>query len=124
MAETHDFDDTVVAIFDDPAAGAAAAAELSAGGFDLEILRGEEGRNHLDTSSESGPAAIVNQLLNSFGDQTRIAERLDAELEKGASVISVDAGPDEAGKAGEILKEHGGEFIWRLGAWTFLQIED
>lgn len=124
MTETHDFDDTVVAIFDDPTAGDEAVAELSAGGFDFEVLLGEEGRSHLDTSSGSGPGAIVKGLLNSFGDQTRIAKRLDSELEGGSAVISVNAGPDNAERAGEILKEHGGEFIWRLGAWTFLQIED
>lgn len=124
MTEIHDFNDTVVAIFGNPSDGQEAVSELSAGGYDFEILLGEEGRDHLDPAGESGPGATMKRLLSSFGDQTRIAERLDAELAKGSAVISVNAGPDDPGKASEILKEHGGEFIWKLGAWTFLQIEE
>jgi len=124
LADFHDFDDTVVAIFADPSLVEKAVSDLSAADYEYEVLEGEAGRRHLDPTDESGPVATVKRLLISFGDQSRIAERLSQDLQKGSVVISVNAGPDEAGKASEILKKYGGEFIWQLGAWTFTQIEE
>jgi hypothetical protein len=37
-------------------------------------------------------------------------------------VISVDTEPDEAAEAIQILQDHGGEYIWKFGTWTFTRI--
>jgi predicted O-methyltransferase YrrM len=47
---------------------------------------------------------------------------LHAELDEGNQVISVDAEPEAAEEAVRILQEHDGEFIWRLGTWTYTRV--
>lgn len=122
MSEIHDFDDTVVAILDDEEEAREVTAELSAAGYDFEILAGEEGKQHLDVSGESGPGATIRRLLNAFGDQYRVIEELHNELDAGKLVISIDSKPDAAGEAVRILQDNGGEFIWKLGSWTYTKI--
>lgn len=124
MEDVHDFDDTVVAILDDEDATAEVVDGLIAAGYDYEVLRGEEGKAHLDPGGESGPAATIKRLLNAFGDQYRVIERLNEELDAGKIVVSVDSEPDEAQDAVRILQENGGEFIWKLGTWTYTRIGD
>lgn len=122
MDEIHDFDDTVVAIIHDGAMADEVVDELTAAGYEVEVLEGEEGKSHLDPAGDSGPTATLRRLLNAFGDQYRVIERLNAELDKGSLVISVDAEPDEAAEAIRVLQDHGGEFIWKLGTWTYTRI--
>lgn len=118
----HDFDDTVVAVVSDPDKAEAAVAGLEAAGYEVEVLEGDEGKEHLDPAGESGPVATVKRLLNAFGDQFRLLERLYADLDEGNLVISVEAEPDEADNAVRILQDHDGEFIWKLGAWTYTRV--
>jgi hypothetical protein len=47
---------------------------------------------------------------------------LAAELDDGNLVISVEAEPDEADEAVRILQDHDGEFIWKLGSWTYTRV--
>jgi hypothetical protein len=122
LSEIHDFDDTVVAILSQESEAQGALSDLSAAGYDVEVLRGQEGKEHLDPAGETGAIATVKRLLNAFGDQDRVIERLYEELDEGNLVVSVDATSDEAGDAVRILQDHDGEFIWRLGAWTHTQI--
>jgi hypothetical protein len=122
LAEIHDFDDTVVAVLSDAEKAEGAMARLRAAGYDIEVLEGEGGKNHLDPAGEAGPAATVKRLLNAFGDQNRVLERLSRELDEGNLVISVEAKPDEADEAVSILQEHEGEFIWKLGTWTYTRV--
>ena len=122
--EIHDFDDTVVAVLPDEPSVDDALSDLIAAGYDVEVLRGDEGKAHLDPSGESGPTATIKRLLNAFGDQYRVLDRLNEALDEGRLVISVDSKPDEATEAVEILQDHGGEFIWKLGTWTFTQIAE
>ncbi len=124
MNDIHDLDDTVVAIIDDPERASTAVSALRAAGYEVEVLQGEEGKQHLDPAGESGPIATIKRLLNVFGDQYRILERLTAELDQGNNVISVDSEPDEATEAVRILQDHGGEFMWKLGTWTYSRIGD
>ncbi len=124
MADIHDFDGTVVAVFDDLSLAEQTATEVSGAGYDYELLHGEEGLRQLDPAGESGPRATIKRLVTAFGDQFRIAERLGAELGKGGAVISVDARSSDADEAVRILQKHGGEFIWKLGDWTYTQVED
>jgi hypothetical protein len=122
--EIHDFDDTVVAVFDDSSVVPDVTGELGAAGYRYEVLEGDDGRRHLDPGGETGPGATVKRLLNVFGDQYRVLEHLYEKLEKGAVVVSVDAEPDAAEDAVEILQNHDGEFIWKLGAWTYTQVAE
>ena len=122
MNEIHDFDNTVIAIFDDEQEARDVTAELSAAGYEYELLVGEEGKAHLDVAGESGPGATIKRLLNAFGDQYRVIEELNAELGDGKLVISIDSKPNEADEVVRILQESGGEFIWKLGTWTYTKI--
>ena len=124
MTEQHDFDNTVVAILDEEPLARDATEGLSQAGYDFEVLVGEEGREHIDPSTEEGLMATLSRLITSFGDQDRIVDRLDAALKSGKIVISVDIEDDDPSKAISILRDHGGHYIWRLGEWTFTPIED
>lgn len=122
MDEIHDFDDTVVAILDDEEVAGTVVEQLQAAEYDYELLHGEEGKAHLDTGGVSGPGATIKRLLNVFGDQYRVMEQLNTELERGKLVISIDSKPENAQDAVGILQDNGGEFIWKLGTWTFTQV--
>lgn len=122
MTEIHDFDDTVIAILDHEPAAADAVGRLSEAGYDFEVLQGEEGKDHLDPGGTNGAKATVKRLLNAFGDQYRVLDRLQAELDDGNLVISVESTPDQADQAVKILQDHGGEYIWKFGTWTFTRI--
>jgi hypothetical protein len=122
--EIHDFDDTVVAVFDDPGVVSDVTEELGAAGYRYEVLEGDDGRRHLDPGGETGPGATVKRLLNVFGDQYRVLEHLYEKMDKGAVVVSVEAEPEASGDAVEILQNHDGEFIWKLGAWTYTQVAE
>lgn len=124
MAEIHDFDDTVVAILSDAEKAQRAISRLTAAGYDIEVLEGQSGKDHLDPAGESGPVATVKRLLNAFGDQYRVMDRLSRELDEGNLVISVESSPDEADDAVGILQDHDGEFIWKLGTWTYTRVGD
>jgi hypothetical protein len=124
LADIHDLDNTVVAVIGDPDRARSAISELREANYQVEVLKGEEGKEHLDPAGESGPIATIKRLLNVFGDQYRILEGLTAELERGNHVISVDSEPDEATEAVRILQDHDGEFIWKLGTWTYSRIGD
>lgn len=113
-----------MAVFDDVSIAEETATQLSGAGYEYELLHGEEGLRQLDPAGETGPGATMKRLLTAFGDQFRIAERLGAELSKGGAVISVDANSSDPDGAVRILQDHGGEFIWKLGTWTYTQVED
>lgn len=124
LADIHDLDNTVVAVIDDPERARSAVSELTQANYQVEVLQGEEGKEHLDPAGESGPMAAIKRLLNVFGDQYRILEGLTAELDRGNHVISVDSEPDVAAEAVRILQNHDGEFMWKLGTWTYSRIGD
>lgn len=123
MTDQHDFDNTVVAILDQEPAVGDAIEGLARAGYEYELLRGDEGREHIDPSSEDGVMSTVRRLVTVFGDQHRIIDRLDDALARGRFVISIDIDGDNPTDAISILREHGGHYIWRLGEWTFTPIE-
>lgn len=122
MDDIHDFDNTVVAVLSDEATVDEVSATLSAAGYEVEVLKGDEGKAHLDAVGQTGAVATIKRLVDAFGDRFRVAEKLERELEKGNVVISVDAKPDEAEEAVNVLREHGADFIWELGSWTFTRV--
>jgi len=118
----HDLSGTVVAIFDDHDSGRVALGALAAEEFAAELMFGEEGRAHLAREDEGGLSAVLQKLASAFGDEVRILDRLDRELEAGSAVISVDVEDEGAERVSLILEEHGGHDMWRLGEWTFNRI--
>lgn len=123
MGEIHDFDDTIVAILDERASAKRVVDRLTGARYDYEVLEGDEGKAHLDSLGVSGPVAMMKRLLNVFGDQYRVMEHLDQQLDDGKVVISVDAKPEEADEAVHVLQNNGGEFIWKFGTWTFTRVD-
>lgn len=122
MTDIHDFDDTVIAVLDD---ASAVVAELEAAGYEVEVLSGVEGKEHIDPGGESpGVGSTLKRLLSAFGDQYRVMERLNDELDAGRQVVSVAATPDQGSEAVRILQDHDGEYIWKLGKWTFTEVGD
>lgn len=124
MEEIHDFDDTVVAVLDDRETADEVVDRLTEAGYDYELLESEEGKSHLDPAGESGPGATLKRLLNVFGDQHRVMEHLNRQLDDGKIVMSVDAKPEDADRAVQLLKDNGGEFIWKFGTWTYTRAGD
>lgn len=124
MTETHEFENTVVAILNSKPAVTNAVDELQAQGYEFEILVDREGREHLDFEGETGLIALVRRLIDVFGDHHRIRERLTEAIERGQLVISVETEPDNAAEAISILRDHGGHYIWKFGEWTFVPIGD
>lgn len=122
MSEVHDFDNTVVAILEHQPAVRDASAGLSESGYVFEILEGKEGREHIDPGGHDGLMATVKRLVNAFGDQYRIIDQLDAALEEGKTVVSVEIEDEDPTEAISILRDHGGRYIWKLGNWTFTRI--
>lgn len=124
MAEIHDFDDTVVAVLDNREAADEVIDRLTESGYDYELLEGEEGKAHLDPAGDSGPGATLKRLLNVFGDQHRVVDHLNQQLDDGKVVVSVDAKPEDADEAAKVLQDNGGEFIWKFGTWTYTRAGD
>jgi hypothetical protein len=122
MGDIHSFENTVVAVL---SAGSSSEAleQLSAAGYEYEVMEGESGSKHLDAGGKEGFWAALKRAAAALGDETRVLNRLDSELAEGNIVVSVDISGREGKQAVSILREHGGEFIWRFGDWTFTPIE-
>lgn len=61
MTEIHDFDDTLVTIFDDRDIARRTVDRLTAAGYDCEVLAGEQGKEHLDPAGEHWLVATVRR---------------------------------------------------------------
>jgi len=122
MGDSHSFENTVVAVL---SAGSSNEAfeRLSAAGYVFEVMEGESGSRHLSPGEKEGFWAALKRAAAALGDETRVLDRLDSELAEGNIVVSVDISGREGRQAVSILREHGGEFIWRFGDWTFTPIE-
>jgi len=114
--------DTVVAIIDDHATGRDAVAALAAEQFSAELLHGEEGKAALAPNQEEGVSALASKVAIVFGDEARILDRMEAALDQGASVVSVDVTSDEAARVATVLEEHDAHDMWRLGEWSFNRV--
>lgn len=114
--------DTVVAIIDNHETGREAVAALAAEQFPAQLLHGEQGKAALGPDQDEGASALVARLAIAFGDEVRIMDRLEAALERGSAVVSVDVTSDDAARVATILQEHDGHDMWRLGEWSFNRI--
>lgn len=111
----NDLTGTVVAVIDDREQAHQALLALASAGFGAEVLHGDEGRKLLDNGTEEGITSVVRRLVLDFGDEARVAERMDEALANGAYITSVDIESDQVREVALILEEHGGHDMWRLG---------
>lgn len=123
MEDTHTFDNTVVAVLQSGHEVSEAVDLLEKAGYQVEILEGESGSAHLDPQGDEGFLASVKRAASALGDEKRVLERLDSALVEGRVVISVDLDDRDGKDAVSILREHGGEYLWKFGDWTFTPIE-
>lgn len=124
MAESIDLDDKVVAIFDEVAAGESAVAELRGHGFEVEVLRGDAGRRRLDPHAEGEGflESLGHALQTVVGDEDRIVDNVDSYLAEGRSFVLVDAESGGDASAPDILRKHGGHYMWRFDQWTYVPL--
>lgn len=124
MADTIDLREKVVAIFDQEESARAAVHDLVDNGYDVEVLQGEEGRRRLDPHEEEGFFASLGHALQTVvGDEDRIVDDIDAYLAEDRSLVVV--GAEEAGEeesAADILRRHGGHYMWRFDQWTYVPL--
>lgn len=121
--DIHDLNRQVIAILDSKPAVRDAVSTLRERGFEVEVMEGEAGREHLDPhGDEHGLLATIDRLAKRFGDEQRILERLDRAMAAGDKVVSVYAEDDAATEAAEILKDHGGSYLWRFGQWSHVRV--
>src|SRR5262245_47624186 len=119
--QTHDFSNSVIAVFESESARQA-MADLEGAQFQTEVLSGDDGRAHLDATTDGGLLAGLKRMGRSLGDGTRIVGALDAAMEQGKTVISVEADEKRAREAARILERHGGSYLWRFGEWSFNRV--
>jgi hypothetical protein len=123
--QRHNLDNTVIAVLDPDSETGDAVTDLTDAGFRYEVLRGESGREHLDPGDRhDGLMATVRRLVEHFGDEYQVLDRLDDALAAGKLVVSVDTRPENANRAVDILRRHGGHYLWRFGEWTFTDVGD
>lgn len=123
VSEKKNLTNTVVAILDPHVEGRDAVADLGAAGYEVDVLEGERGKERLDPRGDKGGVvATVQRLINAFGDEFRVLDQLDAAVDQGKIVVSVDIDADNPGPAVDILRDHGGTYIWRFDRWTFTRI--
>ncbi|HEX6145674.1 MAG TPA: hypothetical protein VF083_02780 [Acidimicrobiia bacterium] len=113
---------TVVAVIDDREAGRNAVAALSGEQFAAEVFVGQEGLDRLRSDQEEGVPSVMAKMAMAFGDEVRIMKRLEAAIEAGATVVTVDVSDDQAARVATILEEYDGHDMWRLGEWSFNRI--
>lgn len=124
MTERIDLRDKVVAVFDTREASDAAVADLTANGYDVEVLEGDEGRRRLeaDDGQEGILSSLENLIETVLGDEDRILEHVDAELAKDHRFVMVDSSRSDEAQIGGILKEHGGHYLWHFGKWSYVSL--
>jgi hypothetical protein len=119
----------LVAVIDDPAAAAAALAELKAKGIterDLELLRGDEGADRMDGTGEV--SGWLGRLRRAFDftlmDQLVDFAAYERALRDGRAVVMVRVhGDGPKAVAHEVLKRHGGHFINYYGRFATEELD-
>jgi hypothetical protein len=122
--QPHRLDNTVIAVLGSEPETEDAISGLAAAGYEYEVLSGEPGRRHLRSGENGGVVAILRRIAAVFGDEHRVLDRLDEALSAGALVVSVTTQPEDAARAVEILRHHGGHYVWKFGEWTFTSVGD
>jgi hypothetical protein len=120
--QQHRLENTVIAILDSEPETEDAVTGLAAAGYEYEVLSGDRGRRHLHYGETGGVVATLRRIAEVFGDEYRVLDQLDDALDAGRIVVSVVAQPEDASRAIEILRNHGGHYVWKFGEWTFTSV--
>ena len=121
--------DRMLAVFDDPTAAAAAAAEITAMGIpakDVSILRGEEGAGQLDgTGAAHGIIGRLRRLTSfTLMDQLPDMAWYEGAVRQGGAVLMVRVRGDEPKAAVlDALRRHGGHFINYYGRFATEELQ-
>lgn len=121
--------DRMLAVFDDPADAARAAAALTATGVparDITILRGDEGAARLDgTGASHGRLARTRRLVSfTLMDQLPDMAWYEQAVRGGAAVLMVRVRGDERKAATvNILRANGAHFINHYGRFATEEID-
>ncbi|CAN5774867.1 hypothetical protein BH23ACT4_BH23ACT4_09110 [soil metagenome] len=122
MDDIHSFENTVVAVLTSGDTANEALDLLAEAGYEVELLEGESGSDHLDPVGDGGFWASIKRAATALGDEKRVLDQLDSALAEGRVVISVDIEDREGKEAVSILREHG-EYVWKFDNWTFTPID-
>lgn len=124
MPDRIDLQDKVVAVFDTTEATEAAVTALRAKGYDLDVLEGEEGRRRLELDAENERfLSSFRDLVETFlGDEDRILENVEEELEAGHRFVVVDSSESDEAEIAAELKDHGGHYLWHFGKWSYVSL--
>lgn len=123
---TLDLEGKVVAVFDDSGSTDLAVAGLKTKGHSAEVLSGESGRRRLDEAEEGeGILDSLKEAATTFlGDEDRVLDKVDRHLAQDRDFVVVEADESTQGEIADILKEHGGHFLWYFGNWTYVSLGD
>ncbi len=114
----------MVAVFDTIEASDAAETALREEGYEVEVLRGEEGRRRLDPEEEDQGflGSFKSALETALGDENRILDNVDAELAQDGSFVVVESSNADEAEIATILKDHGGHYRWHFDKWTYVSL--
>jgi hypothetical protein len=115
---TVSLENSVVATFgSDPAE---ALAALGGRGLEALILSGPGDKEKLATF-QKGLGGAVNRAAAAFGDELRIFEEIESELDRGNRVLIVETEPEAAGEVSQLLQQLGARSVWDFRKWTFTE---
>jgi hypothetical protein len=120
--------DRLLAVIDDPAAAASAAADLAAAGIptsDISLLRGDEGADRLDgTGAANGRSARLRRLVDfTVADQLVDMAWYEQAVREGRVVLMIRARGDARKRAAlEVLRRHDAHFINFYGRFATEEI--
>ncbi len=108
---------SVVGVIDDPQALETAVEALTAAGFSessIHVLAGGTGEHRIDAEGKRhGLLGRIFRKVHTLGDEAEHTKRHVDELKLGHFVVIVPNADDRAPEvAGDILRAHGGHFIY------------
>ncbi|HET7168243.1 MAG TPA: hypothetical protein VFI69_03500 [Candidatus Limnocylindrales bacterium] len=116
--------DRMLAVFDDPTDGAAAAADVARARIadrDITVLRGDEGAARLSgTGAAHGPVARTRRLVSfTLMDQLPDMAWYEAAVRRGGVVLMVRVrGDTKKAAVLDALQRHGGHFVNYYGRFA------
>jgi hypothetical protein len=122
MTQIHRLTDQVIGIYANPDEVSHA---LRAAGYEIEVMTGEQGHERLDpTGEEHGIGARMLRIAAFFGDERELLEEFDEAVQNGEAVVAAETDDRDPEHAVEIMKAHGGRYLWRFEAGTHFLVAD
>jgi hypothetical protein len=115
---TVSLENSVVATFGSDSTEALAA--LGGRGLEALILSGPGDKEKLATF-QKGLGGAINRAAAAFGDELRVFEELENELDRGNQVLIVETEPEAAEEVSAVMRRLGARSVWDFRKWTFTQ---